>query len=307
MKKIHILLYYKFVDVKNPMKFSKEHLEMCKSLRILGKILVAREGINGSVSGSRAQTEKYKKALRAIPEFSDIVFKEEIGTLHPFTKMVVKVKKEIIRLDKKVDINKKGKYISPEDFLKLYKSKEGMIILDARNDYESKIGRFKNAITPKINSFREFPKVAEMLKDKKDKKIVMYCTGGIRCEKASAYLIQQGFKDVSQLEGGIITFCQKFPNSVWEGKCFVFDNRILSNVDSESKPITECIFCKNLCDLYKNCKNVECNALISICPKCENDKNGCCSEDCSKKYKAHLLNKTIMNRGKKKILEVNSS
>src|SRR3989344_2346176 len=307
MKKIHILLYYKFVNIKNPEKFSEKHLEMCKSLGILGKVLIAREGINGSVSGSKIQTERYKKVLKSIPEFSDIVFKEEIGTLHPFTKMVVKAKKEIIRLDKKVNLNKKGKYISPEDFLKLYKNNEDVIILDTRNDYESKIGRFKNAITPKISSFREFPKAAEMLKDKKNKKIIMYCTGGIRCEKASAYMIQQGFKDVSQLEGGIINFCQKFPNSVWEGKCFVFDDRLLSNVDSESKPITECIFCNSSCDLYKNCKNVECNALVNICPKCENEKNGCCSDKCFNKYKEHLLKKAIVNRSKKNRLEVNFS
>src|SRR3989344_3225158 len=256
MKKIHILLYYKFVNIKNPEKFSEKHLEMCKSLGILGKVLIAREGINGSVSGSKIQTERYKKVLKSIPEFSDIVFKEEIGTLHPFTKMVVKAKKEIIRLDKKVNLNKKGKYISPEDFLKLYKNNEDVIILDTRNDYESKIGRFK---------------------------------------------------DVSQLEGGIINFCQKFPNSVWEGKCFVFDDRLLSNVDSESKPITECIFCNSSCDLYKNCKNVECNALVNICPKCENEKNGCCSDKCFNKYKEHLLKKAIVNRSKKNRLEVNFS
>ena len=306
MKKIHILLYYKFVEIDNPEKFAKEHLKECQKIGILGKVLIAKEGINGSISGTKMQTEEYKKIVGKISEFKDIVFKEEICTFHPFKKFVVKVKKEIIRLDKRVDINKKGRYLSPKEFLKLYGNNEDIVILDSRNDYESKIGKFKNAITPKISAFREFPKVAEMLKSKKDKKIVMYCTGGIRCEKASAYLIQQGFKDVFQLEGGIITFFQKFPNSVWEGKCFVFDDRLLSNVDSKSKPITQCIFCNNPCDLYKNCKNVKCNLLINICPKCEKENYCCCSQDCSRKYKKEIYNKMMLNMGKKNRLEVNS-
>ncbi len=304
MEKIHILLYYKFVNIASPEKLALGHLEECKNIGVLGKILLAKEGINGSVSGTKKQTDKYKKILRSYPSFSDMVFKEEIGTFHPFKKLMVKVKKEIIRLDKEVNMKNKGKYLSPKEFLELYKNKEDMIVLDARNDYESKIGKFKNAVTPKISSFREFPKVAKMLKNKKDKKIVMYCTGGIRCEKASAYLIEEGFKDVSQLEGGIITFCQELPNTIWEGKCFVFDERLLSNVDSKSKKITNCVCCKKECDLYKNCNNVKCNLLINICPECEDKNKGCCSIDCLNKYKKEIYTKMILNRNKN--LKVNS-
>ncbi|MDO8509222.1 MAG: rhodanese-related sulfurtransferase [Nanoarchaeota archaeon] len=298
MTKIHILLYYKFTPIKNTAKFAEVHLEKCLEIGLLGKVLVANEGINGSVVGTRGQTERYKEFLRGIKGFEDVVFKEELCEFPPFKRMMVKVKKEIIRLDKKVDINNRGKYISPEEFLKLYENNEDVLILDARNEYESKVGRFKNAFTPKINSFREFPKVAKMLKDKKDKKIVMYCTGGIRCEKASAYLNQEGFKDVSQLEGGIITFCQKKPNTVWEGKCFVFDERLLSSADS-SKVITHCVHCFADCDLYNNCKNVKCNNLINICPRCEKENSGCCSKDCLEKYSGVLRQKMISNRGKK--------
>ena len=302
MEKIHILLFYKFVPISNIEVFAEKHLEICKSIGLFGKVLVANEGINGSISGTKTQTEKYKSFLKGISEFSDIIFKEEVGVLHPFEKMAVRTKKEIIRLDEEIDMNKKGKYLSPKEFLELYENKEDVIILDARNDYETKAGRFKNALTPGIKTFRQFPKAAEMLRDKKDKKIVLYCTGGIRCEKASAYLIGNGFNDVSQLEGGIITFCQKFPKTVWEGRCFVFDKRLISGVDSESEAITKCQYCSKPCDLYRNCKIAGCNVLFNLCKKCEKDSLGCCSKECFDEYKNFLLEKAMINMGRRKVL-----
>jgi len=298
-RKVHILLYYKFVNIKNPKKFAEEHLKICKSLGIFGKVLVAKEGINGSISGTKLQAQKYKVILRKIPGFKDIIFKEELGFLHPFEKMLVRVKEQIIRLDENVNMKKIGKYISPKEFLALYKKKEDVIVLDARNDYEYKAGKFKNAVAPKIKTFREFPKVLNLLKGKKDKKIVMYCTGGIRCEKASAYLVKEGFKDVSQLEGGIITFCQEYPNTVWEGKCFVFDKRLISSVDSKNIPLTKCKFCDIPCDLYQNCNNAKCNLLMNLCLSCEKTHRGCCSPSCLSKYKQSLLKKAMINMPKR--------
>jgi len=296
-QKIHILLFYKYTDVKNPKDFANTHLEMCKKLGVLGKVLVAKEGINGSVSGTKAQVEKYKKELKKDKRFSDVQFKEDVGKMRPFAKMSVLVKREIVRLGKrKTDWRKTGKHISPKEFLDIYKKKEDVIILDARNNYESRVGKFKNAITPDITTFREFPKVATMLKDKKNKKIVMYCTGGIRCEKASAYLIQKGFKDVSQLDGGIIKFGKQFPDTVWEGKCFVFDKRLLVPINSKDKPIAKCEICNIGCDLYRNCRNLPCNKLFIMCPDCENKMNGCCSNSCLKAFREYCLNKAKMNQ-----------
>lgn len=296
---VRILLFYKFVRIENAEEFVVEHLEFCKNLGIMGKVLVAKEGINGSISGTEEQTEEYKKELMRDGRFSDIIFKEEKGLLHPFKKMSVRLRKEIIRMDKEIDIEKKGKYISPKELLELYRSKEDFVVLDARNDYESDVGKFKNALTFKIQTFREFPKVVENLKDKKDKKIVMYCTGGIRCEKASAFMVEQGFNDVSQLHGGIITFCQEYPNSsIWQGKCFVFDSRIISNVDDENAPLTKCEFCKVPCDLYRNCKNPECNYFMAVCDNCQSEHRGCCSEGCFDKYNDFLMKKMEMNRGR---------
>lgn len=279
---ISILLFYKFTPIENPEKWGKEHLSFCKSLDIRGKILVATEGLNGSVSGTDEQMAAYKKQLRSDPQFKDIEFKEERGTHHPFNKMFVRVKKEIIRLDKEVDMSQTGAYVSPKEFLDIYNSDEEVIILDTRNTYESRVGRFKGAVEAPIETFREFPDFVEKMSDKKDAKIVMYCTGGIRCEKASAYMIQQGFKNVSQLHGGIINFCQQYPNTVWEGDCFVFDKRLTSSINQKPNPISPCIYCKTPCNLYTNCKHLPCNKLISICPECDVTNHRCCSEKCMK-------------------------
>ncbi len=279
-KDIHIILFYKYVDISSPREFAEEHLSYCKNLGVLGKVLVAGEGINGSVSGTADQIEDYKKNLQSDSRFSDIVFKEDLGLMHPFKKMIVRIKKEIVSFGLDVDLNNRGKHITPEEFLDLYNKKEEVIILDARNNYESKVGKFKKALTPDIENFREFPKVADMLKGKKDKKIVMYCTGGIRCEKASAYLVQQGFKDVSQLSGGILEFGKKFPDSVWEGKCFVFDKRLLSKVNNNEDVIAKCEICSELCDFYRNCRNKKCNKLMIMCIYCDREMSGCCSKEC---------------------------
>ncbi len=281
--KIHILLFYKFVNIENPENFKKEHQKFCNLLNIKGKVLVAKEGINGSISGSDEQVENYKSNLKSDERFKDIEFKEEIGLQHPFEKMIVRVKNEIIKINQELNMKIVGEHISPEDFLKIYEKDEDVLILDTRNDYESKVGKFKNAIIPQIKTFREFPEYIKKSNFPKDKPVIMYCTGGIRCEKASAYMIKEGFKDVKQLHGGVINFCQKLPNTVWEGSCFVFDKRLTSNVNQETKPITYCKHCDISCDLYRNCKNTKCNELIFLCENCEKSFHSCCSQECIKR------------------------
>ncbi len=306
--RIHILLFYKFVEIENASEFREEHLKKCVEIGIKGRILVASEGINGSVSGSKEQTEEYKKLLTSDERFSDIVFKEEIGLTHPFTKMVVKVRDEIVALKQKVDMSKKGRHISPEEMYRLYQNEEAgkdFVVVDARNDYEYNVGRFKGAINPDIKTFREFPKLAEKLEEYKDKKVVMYCTGGIRCEKASAYLVQNGFKEVLQLKDGIIKFCQDYPNSFWEGSCFVFDKRLVSNIEG-TKPITNCSVCSMPCDLYKNCRNVNCDNLTIICLDCQDKLVGCCSEKCLKEFNEWCREKSARKQGRKVAARMNN-
>jgi len=288
---IHILLYYKFQRIVDVEYFVRKHKMFCKGLGVKGKVLVAKEGINGSISGSKGQVEKYKEFVWSLDGFSDVVFKEDKGKNHPFTKMIVRVRDEIVSLRKDIKIDKTGDHLSPEEFLELYENgknrnnddRNDIIILDVRNDYEFKLGRFKNAVNPNIKTFREFPEFVEKFKEDKEninKKIIMYCTGGIRCEKASAYMIENGFKDVRQLQGGIINFCQQFPNTVWDGKCFVFDKRLMSDLNQGNEPITNCLICDKICDLYRNCKNVDCDELVIMCVECQEKLHGCCSLGC---------------------------
>jgi UPF0176 protein len=277
---IHILLFYKFQPIAELEYFARRQRKFCNELGVMGKILVAKEGINGSISGTKEQIEKYKRFLWASKGFEDVFFKEEIGLEHPFTKMIVRIKNEIVALKKEVDISKTGKYLKPEEFLEMYENNEDVIVLDVRNAYEYKLGRFKNAVNPNIRTFRQFPEFVGKFKEHKDRKIVMYCTGGIRCEKASAYMKEQGFENVYQLEGGIINFCQKLPNTVWEGKCFVFDKRLMSDLNQNNQPITNCIICRKRSDLYRNCKNVDCDALVIMCNECQEKFHGCCSKEC---------------------------
>ena len=279
---IHIILFYKFVEIKNPKELMKMHMNFCNNLNVKGKVILAEEGINGSISGTKEQVARYKEELQKDKRFKDIEFKEETGIINPFNKMIVRVKNEIIRLDKNIDIKNTGKHISPKEFLELSKDKN-IVVLDTRNDYESRAGKFKNAMLSNISTFREFPSFVDNLSIPKDTQIITYCTGGIRCEKASAYMIQQGFTNVSQIHGGIINFCQQLPNTLWEGKCFVFDDRLTSSIGQDkNKTLNSCVHCKTPCDIYRNCKIKSCNKLIFICQNCKKDFHACCSQACRK-------------------------
>ena len=306
MEDIHILLFYKFVKIKNPKEFAEKHLEFCQNIGIRGRILVATEGINGSISGSKEQIKSYKNNLERNNLFKDIVFKENIGKEHPFRRMRVIVRDEIVSIKSDVDLNNKGKYLNQKEFLEIYeKDNEDVVILDTRNYYEYKVGHFKNAIHLDIKTFREFPEAIEKIKDKKDKKIVMYCTGGIRCEKASALMKSRGFKDVYQLKDGIINFCKEYPDTVWEGKCFVFDKRlVISTNKKDQNPISNCFVCGNSSDLYRNCRNLKCDKLFIECIGCQEKMSGCCSKQCLKEFKKQCLLKSSMNQGRKIMIEM---
>lgn len=306
MKDVYIILFYKFTNIENPKKFAKAHLKFCKDNGFLGKVLVAHEGINGSLSGTKEQMEYYMDYLVSQSGFEDINFKVEISTFHPFKKMIVRVKKEIIRMDKELDLSRRGKYITPKELIDLYNSDEEFIVLDTRNNYESEVGKFKDAITPDIDSFREFPEVLKDYEDVKDKKIVTYCTGGIRCEKATAYMVEQGFSNVYQLKDGILNFCKEYPNTLWEGKCFVFDQRLLSHLDPETNIISECSVCAEKSDRYINCKNTNCDTLVIVCENCGEKLSDCCSESCSDKYNNYLKEKALKNQGYKSRAQVSN-
>lgn len=278
-----VLLFYKYVDFESPEKFRKDHLQFCLDNEIKGRVFISEEGINGTVSGSIENIEKYKDKIRSYPEFSDMWFKEDEANEHAFHKTHVRVKKEIVHADfGEVDLGKTGKRLKPEELNKLYEQDEDFVIIDARNTYESEIGRFKNAVTPKMETFRDWPKVADELKDYKDKTVVTYCTGGIRCEKASAYLVEQGFKNVYQLDGGIVTYTKDNPDKYWEGSIFVFDERriVEPNTKQELRHTGKCYYCGNPASWYINCHNQNCDKLFVTCPECKVENEYCCSDEC---------------------------
>jgi len=272
------------VQVKNPNLIVNEHLEWCLQNDIKGRVFFANEGVNGTVSGLKENIEEYKSHLTSYPEFKDLWFKEDEADEHVFKKIHVRLKNEIVHGDlENVSIEHGGKRLSPEELLRLYEEGKEFVIVDARNWYESKIGRFKNAITPPMRNFREWKKVVdEDLKEYKNKTIVTYCTGGIRCEKASAYMVERGFNDVYQLDGGIVNFIKKFPDTYWEGGMFVFDERRVINPNSkeELKHIAQCHFCGKPTSYYINCHNVDCDKIIVSCHDCKVKQDYCCSDEC---------------------------
>lgn len=227
-----VLLYYRYVKIEDPLTFKEEHLNLCKEIGLKGRILVAEEGINGTVSGTIEQTEQYMNHMRNDTRFVDTVFKIEAASEHAFKKMKVRVKPELVHLNLEEDVNPNettGKHLSPKEWMKALQQ-DDVVILDARNTYEYDLGHFKNAIRPDVETFRDLPKwIKENFTQFKDKKVLTYCTGGIRCEKFSGFLVKEGFKDVSQLEGGIINYGydEETKGKFWDGKCYVFDEEFL--------------------------------------------------------------------------------
>lgn len=284
-----ILLYYKYTKIDDPEGFCKEQKALCERLGIKGRILIAEEGINGTCGGSDEALDEYMKQTELT--LGEIDWKISLGPEDSFPRLRVVIRPEIVTLGLKskgldVDISNKADYIEPEELKELYDKNEEFYIIDGRNNYESKIGRFKNSIWFDINSFRDIPDKVKEIENLKDKKVITFCTGGIRCEKFSAYLKEEGFKDVKQLHGGIIRYSEKTGGKYFEGEMYIFDGRIHVPVNFVNpKVISECEFCGVKITRYKNCKNKHCNKRMIICEECEVQNEGFCSKNCLEEIK----------------------
>ena len=294
-----VLLYYKYTTIEDPETFATEHLDFCKDLALKGRILVSTEGINGTVSGTVEATEKYMNALQSDERFKGITFKIDEADGHAFKKMHVRPRKEIVALDLEQDINPKeltGNYLSPKEFKEALFD-DDTIVIDARNDYEYDLGHFRGAIRPNITRFRDLPDWIKENKDQfMDKKIVTYCTGGIRCEKFSGYLLREGFEDVSQLEGGIATYGKdpETKGEYWDGKMYVFDERISVDVNQVEKTVVgKEWFDGTPCERYINCSNPECNRQILVSEENEARYLGACCHECAE----HENNRYVKKHG----------
>ena len=289
-----ILIYYKYIDIADPEQVAVEQRTLCQELGLKGRILLAQEGINGTVGGSDESTDRYREYMLAHPLFSDIDFKESAGEADYFPRLMVKVKKEIVnlRLDTKlVSAKDAGIHLSPDEVHALIAKKpQDLVILDTRNTYESRVGSFQDAIKPEIDNFRDLPGfIDEHLDEFKDKQVLMYCTAGVRTERATAYLkLKNVAKAVYHIRGGIQRYIERYPDGFFRGKNYVFDGRI-------TQPVTEdilaaCEQCKIPYDDFSNCINAECNKQIIVCLPCIKIFHNTCSPTCRELVQASKVN-----------------
>ena len=268
-----IAALYKFVRLPDFRELRQPLLERCRALELRGTFLLAQEGINGAVAGDREGVDGILGYLRADPRFANLAHKESRAADCPFHRMKVKLKQEIVSLGVAgVDpALATGRYVEPEDWNREI-SRTDTLVLDVRNQYETGIGSFKDALAPDTETFREFPAYVEKnLDPKKHTRVAMYCTGGIRCEKASSYLLARGFRDVVQLQGGILNYLEKVErkDSRWEGECFVFDSRVAVNHDLAEGDYEQCFACRR--PLNEADRASEKYLPGVSCPRCHDD------------------------------------
>ena len=279
--------FYKYVIIKSPVSLRRNLFLRWNNLKIKGRIYLACEGINAQLSCPNHNLENFRNCIDTIKELENIPFKIALDENKiSFLKLTIKVRETILSdgLDGgDYDVTNVGKHLTAEEWNKYIDA--GATIVDVRNHYESRIGHFKGALCPDVDTFREeLPIIKERLKKKKNDKILLYCTGGIRCEKTSAYLKHHGFKDVNQLYGGIIDYVKQVKEgglkNKFVGKNFVFDNRLGEKISDDT--ISACDQCAESCDDYTNCNYVDCNLLFLQCKKCAKKYAGCCTENCKK-------------------------
>ncbi|WP_150283971.1 rhodanese-related sulfurtransferase [Rummeliibacillus sp. TYF-LIM-RU47] len=284
--KYQVLLYYFYTKIEDPTQFAQEHLAYCQSNELKGRILVAPEGINGTLSGTVEATNAYMDYMRNNPLFEGIVFKIDEAEGHAFKKMHVRPKDELVNLHLEEDINPNeltGEYLEPAEFLKRMQE-DNTVVIDARNTYEYDLGHFRGAIRPDIQTFRELPEwINENKEQFEGKQILTYCTGGIRCEKFSGWMKREGFDNVAQLHGGIVTYGKDevAKGQLWDGQCYVFDERIAVPVNQvEHVIVGRDHFDGEPCERYINCANPECNKQILCSEENEHKHLGGCTHEC---------------------------
>ena len=283
-----VLLYYYYTPIVDTQKFKVKHKEFCISRNLTGRIIIASEGLNGTISGPKEDCDEYKDFIKKDGRFPNIRYKIDKCSEHLFPKMSIKIKNNLININRDdLDPNvKTGVHLSPIEFRNKMKSDDS-IVVDMRSTYEHHIGKFKDAITFDI---KHLPALEETIKESdfynnienKEKEILTYCTGGIKCEKASALLLKMGFKNVYQLHGGIIRYGKEVGGEDFDGKCYVFDDRITKDVNIiNPKIITKCYICNKDDDTMVNCQNTLCNRHTTMCNMCYVKMQGCCSKYCT--------------------------
>ncbi|HLL94435.1 MAG TPA: rhodanese-related sulfurtransferase [Spirosoma sp.] len=281
MKPYRVLLYYIYSTIENPDQYREEHHLLCLRLNLLGRVIVAAEGLNGTISGLAADCEAYMAALHADPRFAQIDFKVDEADHHTFQKLHVRVKNEIVHSDLPVDPRQQtGIHLDPVEFQRL-RNDPDVVLVDMRSNYEHAVGKFRNAVTFDMENLRDLPDHVHEIDHLKNKKIITYCTGGIKCEKASAYLLSQGFENVYQLHGGIIKYGMEAGGDGFDGQCYVFDNRVTVAVNHvDPTVVSVCYRCGTPAIRMINCASPLCNNHVVLCETCGHEHGGTCTDAC---------------------------
>jgi len=287
-----VLLYYKYTTIRSPERFAAEHRVVCEKLGLKGRIIIAKEGINGTVEGTPANARKYQAFLSSKKGFSDIHWKKSPGTGSVFPRLSIRVRDEIVSLSLKrsrqTDVDPRkvtGTHLSPKELNAWFKKGEKFTIIDMRNDYEHVVGRFAGSILPPLKNFRDLPKALPKLKRHAKEKVLTVCTGGVRCEKASGYLIKKGFKDVYQLDGGIVSYMEKYPGKHFEGALYVFDGRVTMAFDPKKGKraiVGRCEHCDCPTERYQDCSLTSCGKQMLACEDCARAVGVYCREHASR-------------------------
>jgi UPF0176 protein len=283
-----IILYYKFTPITDPEAIRLWQRTLCEKLNLQGRIIISKHGINGTLGGNIENLKTYVKETKQFTGFKGTTFKWSEGSREDFPKLSVKVRDEIVTFgvvdELKVDdhgVVGGGKHLKPEDVHKLVEERgEDVIFFDGRNAYEAKVGKFKNAVVPETRTTKDF--LDELTGDKyndiKDKPVVTYCTGGVRCEILSSLMKNRGFKEVYQMDGGIVKYGEKYgDDGLWEGSLYVFDKRMGVKFSGKAKDIGDCVHCKAQTSNYENCANQACNDLVLICEQCKTQNTTYCA------------------------------
>lgn len=274
-----VILYYKFVPVPDPAMTVRWQKELCNRLGLKGRIIISKHGINGTLGGDIENLREYKREMNRSIMFKGIMYKWSDGTGKEFPRLSIKERPELVAfgVPDEIKVDEKGvvgggKHLKPEQVNKLVADRDDVVFFDGRNAYEAKIGKFKNAVVPDTKTTHDF--LTELEGDKyndiKDKPVVTYCTGGIRCEALSALMKNRGFKEVYQIDGGIVKYGEKFgDDGLWEGKLHIFDDRMVHQFSDKAKNIGDCVHCQDKTSRYINCSNVACNRLVLVCENCD--------------------------------------
>lgn len=279
-----VLLFYKYVSIEDPEAFKGFVRGLAEKHQLLGRVLVAHEGVNGTLEGLKEHTDAFVRELLTDPHIHDMKIKRSLGNGEAFKKLYVKVRDEIVgtRFPKDIDPRiQTGKRLSPEELKSWYESGKDFKIVDMRNDYEYQSGHFKHSINPGMEASRQLPDMMEKLESLKDETVLTVCTGGVRCEKMSAYLLAKGFSDVYQLEEGMHAYMEKYPGEDFLGTLYTFDKRLTMDFGGDREIVGMCRFCKGKTEDYVNCGNDFCHLHFLVCEDCKGGEKTFCSESCT--------------------------